>query len=329
MWHRRMEEKERLKDSEPLFNQILRCFKGREETVSTMEHNYSAEMGGQTENEIYQEQIYMDDHSVLEDNSRDETIPRKELSDQYLLVNRQEEQIGRNALNDVSNHSFKKGQDCTWDTYVLLSPKEGVLVSNISNEVLSSCHPKARETELPDISRMNPRDCENVNKSSPNQTQSRIIENYADAHQHGGREATLCTTAVESKMGGDACLLDPKQNFEMERLAPCMKNPCCPDISVYNSQEEFCQQRDSHASNSDDYYECIEEFLGEGALVNIDSAQTYVDFENGTIKTSVEVSAKDEGVTVKHEVEWVTRFVQSRSSNNISWDIGSLFYQVT
>lgn len=328
MWHRKMEEKERLKDSEPLLNQIIRCFKGREETVGTMEHNYSAEMGVQTENEMYQEQICMDDSSVLEENSPDERTS-KELPNQYLLVNRQEEQIGGNALNEVSNHSFKKGQDYTWDMKVLLSPKEGVLVNNISNEVLSSCHPKERGTELPDISGMNPRDCENVNKSSSNQTQSRIIEDYADAHQHGGREAKLCTTAAESKMGEDFCLLGPKQNFETERLTHYMKNPCCPDISVYNSQEEFCQQRDSHASNSDDYYECIEEFLGEGALVNIDSAQTYVDFENGTIKTSVEVSAKDEGMTIKHEVEWVTRFVQSRNSNNISWDVGSLFYPVT
>lgn len=69
-----------------------------------------------------------------------------------------------------------------------------------------------------------------------------------------------------------------------------------------------CEER-SHEDHSSD---SIEEFLSEGALVSLDSVQTYVDLRSGAVRTSIQVSAEDEGMVVKHEAEWLTQFVQAR-----------------
>ncbi|CAI5764912.1 Hypothetical predicted protein [Podarcis lilfordi] len=287
-------------DPQPSLDQsIFKSCTGREETGSIMGQKYNDEIDAPSQNEIRQHQECGDGHLVMGEEAADRTISGPEPTGEFLWI----QPMDGNQQSDYSNSLYKEGRDTSRDVCTLASPKEGVTVNN-------RCGPEARGSELPIVHEVAAEECGNSKQGSSNLSMSRIVGDDEDVEELG-------TGMIQRKVDEDHDLPSPKRKDRGGTWSlPTRKNPDHQDAYRNNSQqeeeeEEICRPSSGRPSNDDDYG-YIEEFLGEGALVNIDSAQTFVDLESGAVRTSVEVSAEDDGVAVKHEVEWVTRFVRSQ-----------------
>lgn len=309
MWLNRTQANGTNGNSEASMDQtILRSCKESEETLGVTEQKLNAGFDVQSTNRKNQHQMCGDANIIMEEEEAPwRTTAVEELSRPTLLMD-------KNQQNDVSSSSGKDGRDDPQGiVQILVSPSERDQLSTTSSTYLSSYSLQTRGNELADLGGVPAEDGGRVGggrASSPSRT--RIVKNYVA--QSAGKEALLGTNAAEGPEAEQLHLACPAcQEAENERLLACVENPeDCHDITMHDSQEELHGQRSCRNGDNDDYYDFIEEFLSEGALVNIDSAQTYVDLETGTVRTSVEVSAEDEGMEVKHEAEWVTQFVRSR-----------------
>lgn len=306
MWLNRTQANGTNGDPEPCMDEtILRSCKETEEMLGVVEQKLNAGLDVQSTNKKNQHQMCGDASLIMEEEVPRRTMAVEELSHPSLLMDKKQQ-------NDVSSSSGKDGRDDPQDIIqILVSPNERDQVNTTSSTYLSSYSLQTRGNELADISGIPPEDGGRGGGRASSPSRTRIVKNYV---AQSGKEALLGTNAAEGQEAEHLHLACPAcQEAENERLLPSMENPeDCNDIIMHDSQEELHGQRSCRNGDNDDYYDFIEEFLSEGALVNIDSAQTYVDLETGTVRTSVEVSAEDEGMEVKHEAEWVTQFVRSR-----------------
>lgn len=274
---------------------ILRSCKGIEEMLGVADQKFNPGIDVPSTNRKNQLQRCGGANLIVEEEDPRRRTTVEDISHPSLLAE-------KNPQSDASSNSGKEGtQDHQDIICTLVSPSERGLINTTSSRDLSSYN------ELDAISGTSPEDRGDAGGRASSPSGTRTVKNYGA--QSAGREALLGTNAAEGHEDENLNLSCPAcRETEDETL----EDPDCHDVVMYDSQEELHAQRSCRNGDNDDYYDFIEEFLSEGALVNIESAQTYVDLETGTVRTSVEVSAEDEGMEVKHEAEWVTQFVRSR-----------------
>lgn len=283
--------------------------KKTEDALGVLEGKYNLKAGIPSQNMIEQLHGCGDDSLTVDEVPR-RTLSSGELSGQFLPMGNRKEQMDGKEQSDVSSGLYEEGGDPGLGVVRMsVSPQQEVLINSRSSE-LWPINPQ--NLQLPVLSSLDPEVPTEVREGS----RSGIIRNgnHFPVQPHGEKEAQAGSGENGGSVGGDVYLLCSRSNeggpHGSSQLATV--GPEDQECGLPPLQEEFCRQSDHHASSNEDYYDYIEEFLGEGTLVNIDAARTYVDLQSGTIKTSVEVSAEDDGVAVKHEVEWVTRFLPNR-----------------
>lgn len=199
-------------------------------------------------------------------------------------------------------------EDDIWERNASPFPKER-LRADSQPSISSCCRQETREATFPTVNRTTAGICGNPGVSKP--PGARTAKNYAGRKQPIGKEAQFGNNGVR-KMDKEVYLPFSKcKERETDGSRLSVEDPTSHDLSRCNPGRESQGDLRFPAGENGDPHNYLEDFLSEGALVSINSAQTDVDLETGTIQTHMEVSAQDGGVVVKHKVEWFTEFESS------------------